>query len=144
MPRRTAYEKQRAPFLSGEARIASTGLCDCGHPPTKDPGSFSTGYGWDKEHRSHCFACCGERDRARMMAGEDPGLYISGGKDGRPVEVTNWPGTLRFRADEVRTTRIGFCLNGKIAYFRGPDGARWSARGPGLGMYARSRRLKSR
>lgn len=116
-------------------------ILDCGHPPSADAGC-GTGYGVDDNGRRFCYACCADRDRTAMLEGRDPGLYLTGGTDGKPVEVTNWPGSLRFPVQSIRPTRIGFCHDGRIAYFRGPDGARWSARGPGMGMYARARRLK--
>lgn len=116
-------------------------VCDCGHPPTRDDSaacSLSTGYGTDpKDGRTYCYVCCADRERARMVKDGTAILYFN--RDGS--EVTDWPGKLRFRAYGARRTRIGFCHDGRIAYFTGPDGARWSARGPGFGMYARARRL---
>lgn len=117
-------------------------LLDCGHPesPHED---FTRGYGTDAKGQKHCYECCASNDRAEMIRTGTITFYLGGGSDGKPYTVSNWPGSLSFPAYGVRSTRIGFCLDGRIAYFTGPDGARWSARGPGLGMYARCRRLKS-
>lgn len=122
-------------------------VLDCGHPPTRDDSAacrISTGYGTAPDGKTACYECCAAWMRARMIETGRADLYLSSPKDGERVEVTDWPGHLRFRADYVRPTRIGFCLDGRIAYFTGPDGERWSARGPGLGMYARARRLAPR
>lgn len=116
-------------------------LLECGHPASPH-GPNDLGYGRkDRNGPRLCYSCCAERVRASMIETGRADLYLSGGVGGTPVEVTDWPGHLRFPARGVRSTRIGYCLDGRIAYFTGPDGKRWSARGPGLGMYARCRRL---
>ena len=118
---------------------ATTMVCDCGHEPTpQKPGSCATGYGYDPDGRTLCYPCCAESTRARMIETGRGDLYLS--DDGR--SVTDWPGFLRFPVLSVKPTTVGFLKHATIAYFVGPDGARWSARGGGRGMWARARRLK--
>ncbi len=113
-------------------------VLDCGHEPTPDSGC-GMGYGTSDDGKRSCYPCCADHERQSMTNTGLAVLYLS--SDGK--HVTDWPGVLRFPAHGLRKTRIGFCLDGRICYFTGPDGANWSARGPGLGMYARCRRLKS-
>ena len=72
-------------------------LCDCGHIAISE--GCGTGYGVNREGEKICFACCGEQDKQAMREDGKATLYLSNN------EITNWPGTLRLRADYVRTGR---------------------------------------
>lgn len=100
-------------------------LLECGHAESPH-SSFTRGYGTDDQGNRHCYDCCARRDREAMLATGRIVLYI----DSKGENVTNWPGSLSFEVGTIRASRIGFCRDGRLAYFRG------------LGMYARCRRLK--
>lgn len=63
----------------------------CGQAKPVPTDSCTTGYGYDAENRKVCFACCAIRDKAQMDADGKTVLYLG------ENEVTNWPGTLRYR-----------------------------------------------
>jgi hypothetical protein len=70
--------------------------CDKCRKPIVATGC-GAGYGTDGKEK-YCYACCGEADRADMIATGCATMYLTGSPDGTPKiqEVTNWPGTLRF------------------------------------------------
>lgn len=120
-------------------------LLECGHAPTpRPPGSISTGYGIAPDGARHCFACCADRDRADMIETGRAVLYLVSKHD-EPLEVTNWPGSLRFPVMGSNTSKHGggFGSQRTDAWFTGPDGKLWHAVNRGDNQLARCRRLKS-
>jgi len=57
---------------------------------------INTGYGWYKD-QAYCFACCADLDRQAMQEAGRYTLYLTR-KDNDGWYVTNWPGTLCFKA----------------------------------------------
>lgn len=92
-------------------------ILDCGHEPSPHL-SFTTGYGVDRSGRKHCYECCAKRDVADMVSTGRATLYLSNG------EVSNWPGSLKFRA-HVRKGRHNIARTRYDAWFTGPDGKQW-------------------
>jgi hypothetical protein len=92
------------------------------------------GYGWIND-KPMCYACCAQSDRLEMLATGKVALYLV------KNEVTNWPGTLRFKVVARRPMRHAFA-RAEIAYFTGPDGKQWSAKNIGDSDIAHCRRLK--
>jgi len=58
---------------------------------------FTTGYGIDKDNNKFCYSCCAEFDKEQMEKHDKIILYLAGAPYGS--EVTNWPGSLRFKVD---------------------------------------------
>ena len=104
-----------------------------------------TGYGYDDQERIICYECCADQDRTTMIQTGRITLYLTcepASKmlhNGRPFtaatlshgpgrkaagELTNWPGTLRFKCG----TRVGRHNIAGVRYdvwFTGPDGYEW-------------------
>jgi hypothetical protein len=94
---------------------------DCGE--VKPVGtSCGTGYGYDKENRIICYACCGERDKKQMQETGRATLYLVE-SDGQHW-VTNWPNTLKFSAG-VSVGRHNIAGRRYDAWFHDHTGARW-------------------
>lgn len=117
-------------------------VCDCGHRES-DHSEITRGYGRDEQGRTHCYACCLERDLATMRdsaPGDRFSAYVS--SDGR--RLTSWPGgelgTVELGAPHPWTRRSVF---GERRYLRAVDahGNRWTGTGA-PGMYANLRRVK--
>ena len=66
-----------------------------------------------------CFACCGVRDRADMIATGRAMLYLS------RTTVSNWPGTLTFQTGRIVKGRHNIARTRYDAWFCGPDGFVW-------------------
>ena len=99
---------------------------DCGGAFTSD--GCGTGYGVGLDGYRVCYACCGKRDRATMIAtgrfvGYLTGGYLSRGAS-KPWTVGNWPDSLEFRAT-VREGRHNIARVRRDAWFDGPDGFEW-------------------
>lgn len=100
-------------------------ILDCGHRPSTH-GEHTTGtahYG-DKEI---CCDCAGEVDRKAMIESgrsRTLPLYLTSSTPGAG-EVTNWPGSLRFKV--IRSTHGSHNIGGKRTdvWFLGPDGFVW-------------------
>lgn len=78
-------------------------ICDCGHPPTPT-GGCGTGYGYDDEKKTYCYACCAENDKQYMREHTRICLYATY----RPEEgvvVTNWPGSLKIKTTRFRRSK---------------------------------------
>lgn len=75
------------------------------------PDGCGTGYGQDSAGHHYCYDCCGEQDRQRldsMKAGDSVVFYLEEKKseDGWLYGlVSNWPGTLKIRANRLRKGR---------------------------------------
>ena len=87
---------------------------------------LTTGYAIDGQNRKICYECSADIDRQSMVEtghSRHLPLYltISDGKH----EVTNWPGTLRFRATHHRTGRHNLGGTRTDVWFVGPDGYIW-------------------
>lgn len=72
-------------------------------PPS--PHGFTNGYGENDKGEKFCYPCCAELDKEHMTTGGKIVLYLvwnnltDQNELGRSEwEVTNWPGSLRFRA----------------------------------------------
>jgi hypothetical protein len=52
-------------------------------------------------------------------------LYLVETEKGRPAEVTNWPGTLRFTVLSYKRSWHNIGGNRVDVWFAGPDGHRW-------------------
>lgn len=101
--------------------------CDaCGQACTTD-GHGGCGYGTTADGQRHCYACCAADDAAQMTQTGRATLYLTG-RQGEPREVTNWPGSLRFKARYVRVGRHNIARTQTSFEFTGPDGARWTGR----------------
>ena len=133
----------------------ATTKLDCGHTPTATTGC-GTGYATGADGRTYCYECCGENDRADMLADGRITLYLvrAGTRDDAPGidrtrphwQVTNWPGTLRFDClPGVRVSRHGggFGSQRTDAWFIGPDGKNWHAVNRGNNDIARCTRVKA-
>lgn len=124
---------------------ADARILDCGHRPSPHHPS-TTGYGIDSETGgTACYACCADRDRARMLETGRADLYLARAESGA-WRVTNWPGSLEFPAFNVRSSRHGggFGSQRTDADFRGPDGHVWHAVNRGDMQLARCKRTKAR
>ena len=119
-----------------------TAILDCGHVASPH-ADFTTGYGVTPGGKKHCYACCAVQDQADMIETGAATLYLAKGVADR-WEVTNWPGSLRFPARYVKTSRYGggFDSQRRDAWFTGPDGKEWHAINRGDMQIARCRRLK--
>ena len=102
----------------------------CGETKPK-PDGIGTGFGRDPVSDAVvCYACCAVRDRARMFEEGRATLYlcdvVEGDGYGRPnrADVTNWPGSLRFKA-LVGFGRHNIAGRRYDAWFTGPDGFEW-------------------
>ena len=97
-----------------------------------DGGMDSTGYGTvrlaDGTEARHCFACCADGDREAMIRDGAATLYLT--RDDKGYKVGNWPGSLTFKASNVRHGKH-FCFGRRVqrtdADFTGPDGFVWHA-----------------
>ena len=119
-----------------QAVAASHGPCaTCGqeiHTPrsTLEHGSGGTGYGIDEQGNKHCYACCADRERARMIETGRACLYLVRNRQGQ-WEITDWAGQLRFQHVMVRTREHGHFVPNygytvrQDAWFVGPRGRLW-------------------
>lgn len=94
-------------------------LCsNCGQ--TKPVGtSGGTGYGYNADHSIICYECCAVQDRAEMIETGRAVLYLTDG------EVTNWPGTLRFKVGQIRKGRHNMAGVRRDFWFAGPGNTTW-------------------
>lgn len=88
------------------------------------PTGVTTGYGVTADGQKHCFPCCGEVDRAEMIATGRATLYLSG--EHISAFVSNWPGTLKFYVQHVSRGRHNIARVRYDFRFTGPDGKEWS------------------
>lgn len=109
--------------------------CDrCGQAK-ETPKGITTGYGSYRDRQPAeriCYACCGELERCDMVDDGRAVLYLTGKWDGagrnpdwRDWEVTNWPGTLRFRLTRAKTSKHNMARVRVDVWFTGPDGRPW-------------------
>lgn len=118
--------------------IMADKILDCGHKPSPHK-SFTTGYGYDREGKTHCYDCCAANERQNMLDTGRATLYLV--KESEVTEseaaklgtlhharwaVTDWPGKLRFPV--YHAPRKGAHNMARTRYdvwFTGPDGKRW-------------------
>lgn len=115
----------------------------CGQHCKRAAGSITTGYGINEKGERVCFACCAVADREFMVKnGNYSGLYLT--PDGNGWSVSNWPGSLKFRAFGTRHSWHNFAgKNGRTdAWFNGPDGHVWHVVRIGNMDLCRARRTK--
>ncbi len=101
---------------------------DCGeHKVHVNPNGYGgVGYATvleDGIEKKVCYDCVAERDRAEMKDRGRILLYLTKNQDG--WTVSNWPGTLKFRAREHRTGRHNMAGIREDVWFIGPDGREW-------------------
>ena len=98
---------------------------DCGQRKSHDDGGCdTTGYAVRDNRDKVCYGCCAIEDRKYMIEHGRNTLYLVK-NDAEQYEITNWPGTLRFR---VGTMRKGYHNMAGCRYdvwFVGPDGKTW-------------------
>lgn len=104
---------------------------------------IGTGYGIAMDGARHCYQCCADHERARMIETGRAVLYLVDDAPGRAARVTDWGGRLSFPARVVNRSRHGGGFGSQIttARFTGPDGRAWSAVNRGDSQIARCRRL---
>lgn len=126
-------------------------ILECGHTPTDDGRRhengtpFTGGYGryGGVDGPRHCYACCAELDKANMvetgratlyLCGQEPKAVPANWKPGtgawstegtKLFEVTNWPGSLRFRVTGRTRGRHNIARTRVDVWFNGPDGYVW-------------------
>lgn len=108
-------------------------ILECGHPES-DHSSITRGYGWMNGER-HCYDCCAERDRYQMLETGKATLYLTlkdaftpdGNPNGKTGEISNWPGSLKFRTGPIRKGRHNMARVRYDTWFTGPDGKEWHA-----------------
>jgi hypothetical protein len=125
---------------------ADARILDCGHTPSAH-SSMTTGYGTDEHGKRQCYACCAERERARMIETGRATLYLVGPKAGQiNMRVTDWPGHLEFIAWGLQRSPRGggFGAQRTDAWFTGPDGYVWHAVNRGDNQIARCKRTKEK
>lgn len=140
--------------------VSAGGVCaTCGAEALREENSITTGFAHVREGGREfriCYECAATRERADMVATGRAFLYVTrevyarhpNGAESARYWVTNWPGTLRFRAHFISTGRHNIARTVHTLHFRGPDGFWWSARtwggGAPDGIYCRARRIRER
>jgi len=79
----------------------------------------AVGYGVDKDGNEICYGCCGVSDKEAMIQDGRITLYFNGS------EVTNWPGSLRFKVGSKRESRNNWGVKRTDVWFGGPDSFVW-------------------
>jgi hypothetical protein len=91
--------------------------------------SGGTGYATMRDTDAKvCYACVADLDRATMIAtgkSQSLPLYLIGSRQPNDLEVTNWPGSLRFKVTGMYTTRHNWGGKKTHIWFNGPDGHVW-------------------
>jgi len=101
---------------------------DCGKRLPKPPHTGPTGYAVVTATGKHiCYACGAKRSMIELRASGHSKilplcLTIS---HEVPIEVSNWPGTLRFKVLEFHRGRHNIAGTRIDVRFNGPDGHRW-------------------
>ena len=118
-------------------------ILDCGHAPSEH-SDFTTGYGYDAQGKTYCYACIAKNERAEMDASGKNVMYLVSRDDG--WHVTNWPASLDYKAYGIRKSWHNFAgSNGRTDFwFRDHQGKEWH--GYQIGQWnqiAHVKRLKS-
>ena len=96
-------------------------ILDCGHEVSSHT-EHTTGYGTDSNGKTHCYECCAKQDMDYMQKNGRIALYLVQ-KDNQ-YEITNWPGSLRFKAYSVTTGRHNIAGKRYDVWFM-VNGVRW-------------------
>jgi len=109
--------------------MPASAVCDqCGQACVRD--SITPGYGVTDDGFRLCFRCCGvvDRDstgRAMLYLVETDRVERRGCGSVPVWEVTNWPGSLRFRTGTPKAGRHNIAGTRQDVWFRGPEGSFW-------------------
>jgi len=97
--------------------------------------SFTVGYAVDHFDNKICYNCCGYEDKATMILEGKIVLYLSKSDKKEKIigcserdiwEITNWPGTLRFKCyGPPKKSWHNIARNRYDVWFPGPDGFDW-------------------
>lgn len=118
--------------------------------PVQHVEGAGTGYGCvGKRRRKVCYACCATRERKAMQRTgraflyevQDPHPRQTGSFRRTGIEVTNWPGTLRFEVTRVSRGRHNIGRKRIDVWFQGPGGTWHGVRCTDNGTYLRCKRL---
>jgi hypothetical protein len=109
--------------------------------PTPQPGDVATGYALieiEKKEFRICYKCCADQDRKYMREHGKIMLYLVytvkqpteserriGYRPTKVYEVTNWPGTLRFKVRASKEGHHNIAGKRTDVWFRGPDNKEW-------------------
>lgn len=122
---------------------------DCSQDKEVPSEGGGTGYATTDNKEKVCYACCGERDKKYMEENKNIDLYLSGMsnvvKTNLPqdkVEVINWPGTLRFRVQNVRKGSHNIARQRTDVWFTDHKGNKWWGRNTGDNDIVRCRKVK--
>ena len=80
--------------------ITDSTILDCEHVPSPH-SEFTTGYGVDNSGKVICYECCATECKEYMREHGRITLYLV--KQDNGYHVTNWPGTLDFKLNGVKT-----------------------------------------
>lgn len=118
-------------------------VCDCGHAPSREPGSFAVGYARLMGNNAVvCYVCTDALQRfdwQETAPGGKFGAYVS--TDGR--RIMTWTGGELARVTEHGTSRAGF-HGSTLHYWSAVDSAGngWHGRNGGPGMHVTMTRRK--
>ena len=100
-----------------------------------DSEGCGTGYACNEDKSLICYNCCGENDKKEMLEKGKITLYISGpsqeGSLSPYYKISNWPGTLSFKAPGFHIFKNNWGYKCIDAWFKGPDGFIWYGRHTG-------------
>ena len=98
--------------------------------PAKQTGAITTGYGLDNEGHKICYACCADSDRQWMNEHDQITLYLSDRQEQGLTRyyVSNWPGSLEYRAFDVVEGRHNIARTQTRFSFRDDNGQLWHGR----------------
>lgn len=114
-------------------------ILDCGHTPS-DHSEISTGYGEDSQGRKFCYEDAGIQDLNTMFEEGRITLYVT--KEDGQYFVTNWPGSLKFKAQgQTRNNAGGFGSQRTDVWFDF-DGSQWHGVNRGDSQLTSCRRTK--
>ena len=141
LPSRTVSTHAQSKRLNHSLPRACFHCHGCGRTMPVGGHGCGTGYGVTRRGKLVCYACCGKRDIAEMKRTGRGFLYF----DDRSGTVSNWPGTVKFKAYFIRHSWHNFAgHNGRRDFrFIGPDGAEWCGANIGNNQCAKCRRMKS-
>jgi hypothetical protein len=99
-------------------------ILDCGHMPSEH-SELTTGYGYDKDNKTFCYACCAENDQKNMDELGKYMLYLV--KQDNVYHVTNWPGSLDYQVISIRSSWHNFAGQDgrKDVWFKDHNGKTW-------------------
>jgi hypothetical protein len=118
-------------------------ILDCGHKPSQH-SEHTTGTAHTQDGKEICWACVAELDRKSMIeSGRSRTLPLYWRSE--TGMITNWPGTLRFKATYTKKSRHNFGSDRTDIWFNGPDGFVWhGVQIGGFNEICHARRTKQR